>query len=131
LELCKGFSIVARQRRISLDGDHYYIDLVFYNYILKCFVVIDLKIHKLTYQDIGQIDFYVRYFDDQIKLSDDNPTIGIILCADKNEAMAKYSVLSDKDNLFASKYMLYLPTEDELRAELERERAMIEMRGEE
>jgi predicted nuclease of restriction endonuclease-like (RecB) superfamily len=131
LELGKGFSFVARQKRLTIDGDHYYIDLVFYNYILKCFIVIDLKTHKLTYQDIGQIDFYVRYFDDQVKMPEDNPTIGIILCADKNEAMAKYSVLSDKENLFASKYMLYLPTEEELRTELERERAMIEMRGEE
>jgi len=126
LELGKGFSFVGRQSRITIDGDHYYVDLVFYNYILKCFVVIDLKTSKLTYQDIGQIDFYVRYFDDQVKLSEDNPTLGIILCTDKNEAMAKYSVLSDKDNLFASKYMLYLPTEEELRKELERERLIIE-----
>jgi hypothetical protein len=102
------------------------------NYILKCFVVIDLKTGKLSYQDIGQIDFYVRYFDDQIKQPDDNPTLGIILCAQKNETMAKYSVLSDKDNLFASKYMLYLPTEEELKREIERERAIIESRfGEE
>jgi len=98
LELGKGFSFVARQRRITIEGDHYYIDLVFYNYMLKCFVVIDLKTNKLTYQDIGQIDFYVRYFDDQIKQPEDNPTLGIILCAEKNDAMAKYSVLSDKDN---------------------------------
>jgi len=90
------------------------------------FVVIDLKTGKLSYQDIGQIDFYVRYFDDKIKLSEDNPTLGIILCADKNETMAKYSILSDKDNLLASKYMLYLPTEEELKNELERERARIE-----
>jgi hypothetical protein len=80
----------------------------------------------LSYQDIGQIDFYVRYFDEQIKLPEDNPTLGIILCADKNETMAKYSVLSDKDNLFASKYMLYIPTEEELKRELERERLLIE-----
>ena len=126
LELGKGFSFVARQKRITIDGDHYYIDLVFYNYILKCFIVIDLKTGKLSYQDIGQIDFYVRFFDDQIKLPDDNPTLGIILCADKNETMAKYSVLSDKDNLFASKYLLYLPTEEELKKELEREREFIE-----
>jgi len=126
MELGKGFSFVARQRRITIDGDHYYVDLVFYNYILKCFVVIDLKTGKLTYQDIGQIDFYVRYFDDQVKLPEDNPTLGIILCADKNEAMAKYSVLSDKDNLFASKYMLLLPTEEELKRELLRERELLE-----
>ncbi|MDR1110152.1 MAG: PDDEXK nuclease domain-containing protein [Deltaproteobacteria bacterium] len=128
LELGKGFSFVARQKRITADGDHYYVDLVFYNYILKCFVVIDLKTGKLTYQDIGQIDFYVRLFDDKVKQSDDNPTIGIILCADKGESMVKYSVLADNENLFASKYMLYLPTEDELKRELERERDIIERR---
>ena len=126
LELGKGFSFVARQKRITIEGDHYYVDLVFYNYILKCFVLIDLKTGKLTYQDIGQIDFYVRYFDDKIKLPEDNPTIGIILCADKNDAMVKYSVLSDKENLFASKYMSYLPTEEELTRELKRERELIE-----
>jgi predicted nuclease of restriction endonuclease-like (RecB) superfamily len=126
LELGKGFSFVARQKRITLDGDHYYIDLVFYNYILKCFVVIDLKTGKLTYQDIGQIDFYVRYFEENIKQKDDNPTIGIVLCSEKNDAMAKYSVLADNDRLFASKYMIYLPTEEELKQELERERIIIE-----
>jgi len=126
LELGKGFSFVARQKRITLDGDHFYIDLVFYNYILKCFVLIDLKTSKLTHQDIGQIDFYVRYFDDQVKLPEDNPTLGIILCTEKNESMVKYSVLSDKNSLFASKYMLYLPTEEELKKELERERLLIE-----
>jgi len=126
LELGKGFSFVARQRRITLDGDHFYIDLVFYNYMLKCFVIIDLKTSKLTHQDIGQIDFYVRYFDDQVKLPEDNPTLGIILCTEKNESMVKYSVLSDKNNLLASKYMLYLPTEEELKRELERERILIE-----
>ena len=126
LELGKGFSFVARQKRITADGDHYYVDLVFYNYILKCFVVIDLKAGKLTYQDIGQIDFYVRLFNDKVKQADDNPTIGIILCADKGETIAKYSVLADNENLFASKYMPYLPSEDELKRELERERAFIE-----
>lgn len=126
LELGKGFSFVARQKRITIEGDHYYIDLVFYNYLLKCFVVIDLKTGKLSYQDIGQIDFYVRYFEDKVKQADDNPTIGIILCADKNDTMVKYSVLSDNENLFASKYKLYLPTEEELRLELIREREMIE-----
>jgi predicted nuclease of restriction endonuclease-like (RecB) superfamily len=116
LELGKGFSFIARQKRITTDdGEHYYIDLVFYNYILKCFIVIDLKTGKLTHQDIGQIDFYVRLFDDKVKQSDDNPTIGIILCADKSESIVKYSVLADNENLFASKYRLYLPTEDELK----------------
>jgi predicted nuclease of restriction endonuclease-like (RecB) superfamily len=126
LEMGKGFSFVARQKRITIDGDHYYIDLVFYNYILKCFVVIDLKTGKLTYQDIGQIDFYVRYFEENIKQPDDNPTIGIVLCSEKNDAMVKYSVLAGNDRLFASKYMLYLPTEEELKKELERERLLVE-----
>jgi predicted nuclease of restriction endonuclease-like (RecB) superfamily len=127
LELGKGFSFVARKKRITTEGgEHYYIDLVFYNYILKCFIVIDLKANKLTYQDVGQIDFYVRLFNDKIKQIDDNPTIGIILCADKDESIVKYSVLADNENLFASKYMLYLPTEDELKHELKKERELIE-----
>jgi predicted nuclease of restriction endonuclease-like (RecB) superfamily len=129
LELGKGFSFVARQKRITTEGgEHYYIDLVFYNYILKCFVVIDLKAGKLAYQDVGQIDFYVRLFDEKVKQSDDNPTIGIILCADKDESIVKYSVLADNENLFASKYRLYLPTEEELIKELQRERELIERR---
>jgi predicted nuclease of restriction endonuclease-like (RecB) superfamily len=126
LELGKGFSYVAKQKRITIEGDHYYVDLVFYNYILKCFVLIDMKMGKLTYQDIGQIDFYVRYFEDKIKPQGDNPTIGIVLCTDKNDTMAKYSVLAENENLFASKYMLYLPTEEELKRELERERELLE-----
>ena len=126
LELGKGFSLVARQKRITIEGDHFYIDLVFYNFILKCFVLIDLKTGKLNHQDIGQIDFYVRYFEAEIKQPDDNPTIGIILCADKNDTMAKYSVLSDNENLFASKYKLYLPSEEELKIELERSRKLLE-----
>lgn len=127
LELGKGFSFVARQKRITTEhGEHYYIDLVFYNYILKCFVVIDLKVGKLTYQDVGQIDFYVRLFDENIKQSDDNPTIGIVLVTDKDESIVKYSALADKENLFASRYRLYLPTEEELRIELQREREVIE-----
>ncbi|MCL2018940.1 MAG: PDDEXK nuclease domain-containing protein [Oscillospiraceae bacterium] len=129
LELGKGFSFVARQKRITTDhGEHYYIDLVFYNFILKCFVVIDLKTSKLTYQDVGQIDFYVRLFDDKVKQADDNPTIGIILCSEKDETIAKYSVLADKETLFATKYMSFLPTEDELKREIERERELIERR---
>ncbi len=132
LELGKGFSYVTRQKRISTDdGEHYYIDLVFYNYLLKCFVIIDLKVGKLTYQDVGQIDFYVRLFDEKVKQSDDNPTIGIVLVTDKSESIVKYSVLADKDNLFASKYKLYLPSEEELLAELQRERALIERNIEE
>ena len=127
LELGKGFSFVARQKRITTEhGEHYYIDLVFYNYILKCFVVIDLKAGKLTYQDVGQIDFYVRLFDETVKNDDDNPTIGIVLVADKDESIVKYSVLADNDKLFASQYRLYLPTEEELRLELQHERERIE-----
>ena len=127
LELGKGFSYVAREKRIITDhGELYRIDLVFYNYILKCFVVIDLKVGKLTYQDVGQLDFYVRLFNDRIKQADDNPTIGIILCSDKDESIVKYSVLADNENLLASKYRLYLPTEEELRAELIQEREAIE-----
>jgi predicted nuclease of restriction endonuclease-like (RecB) superfamily len=127
LELGKGFSFVARQRRITVDGDHYYIDLVFYNYVLKCFVLIDLKVGKLTHQDIGQMDFYVRYFEKEERLVSDNPTIGLILCSDKNETMVRYTLLEDSKQIFASKYKLYLPTEEELKAELERERRVLEM----
>ncbi|MDR1412466.1 MAG: PDDEXK nuclease domain-containing protein [Actinomycetes bacterium] len=132
LELGKGFSYVARQKRVTTEhGEHYYIDLVFYNYILKCFVVIDLKTNKLTYQDVGQIDFYVRLFDEKIKQNDDNPTIGIVLATDKDESIVKYSVLADKENLFATKYRLYLPTEEELKAELERDRELVRQQIEE
>lgn len=121
LELGKGFSFVARQQKITADGEHFYIDLVFYNYILKCFVLIDLKTTKLTHQNIGQMDFYMRYYEDQIKQKEDNPTIGIILCSEKNETIAKYSVLNESKRLFASKYKLFLPTEKELIKELKTE----------
>ena len=132
LELGRGFSYVKRQKRIITEhGEQYNIDLVFYNYILKCFIVIDLKVGKLTYQDVGQIDFYVRLFDEKIKQADDNPTIGLVLVTDKDESIVKYSVLSDNDKLFASKYRLYLPTEEELKAELQREREIIERQIEE
>ena len=127
LELGKGFSYVDKQKRITTEhGEHYYIDLVFYNYILKCFIVIDLKAGKLTYQDVGQIDFYVHLFDERIKQADDNPTIGLVLVTDKDESIVKYSVLSDNENLFASRYRLFLPTEEELMEELQRERELIE-----
>ena len=127
LELGKGFSFVARQKRITIDGDHFYIDLVFYNYILKCFVLIDLKVGKLIHQDIGQMDFYIRYFEEEMKLTGDNPTIGLILCAEKNESMAKYTLLKESKTVFASKYKLYLPTEKELKEELQRERQFLEL----
>lgn len=126
LELGAGFAFVERQKRITVDGDHYYIDLVFYNYILKCFVLIDLKLGKLIHQDIGQIDFYVRYFEKEEKQPGDNPTIGLILCSNKNEAMVKYTLLNESKTLFASKYKLYLPSEEELKKELTRERELIE-----
>lgn len=120
LELGKGFSFVGRQYCISSELEHYYIDLVFYNYILKCFVLIDLKITKLSHQDIGQMDMYRRMFDDLRKPEGDNPTIGIILCADKSETVVKYSVLNDNPQMFATKFMPYLPTEEELIAEIDR-----------
>lgn len=126
LELGKGFSFVGRQKRITAENEDFYIDLVFYNYILKCFVLIDLKVGKLTHQDIGQMDMYVRMYEDRYKVKDDNPPIGIILCSEKNEAVVKYSVLQDSRNLFSSKYQLHLPTEDELVRELKRERFLIE-----
>jgi predicted nuclease of restriction endonuclease-like (RecB) superfamily len=120
LELGKGFSFVARQRRINLEGENFYIDLVFYNYLLKCFVLIDLKIGKLTHQDIGQMDTYVRIYEERFRGTDDNPTLGLILCSERNEAIAKYSVLAESQQIFASKYRLILPTEEELVAELRR-----------
>ena len=126
LELGKGFCFVDRQKRITAENEYFYIDMVFYNYILKCFVLIDLKIGKLTHQDIGQMDMYVRMFEDKYKIKDDNPTIGIILCSEKNEAVVKYSVLKENKQLFSSKYLLYLPTEDELIKELKYERELIE-----
>jgi len=125
LELGKGFAFVERQQRIATEDQDFYIDLVFYNFKLKCFLLIDLKIGKLTHQDVGQIDTYVRIYDEHRKSSDDNPTIGLILCSEKNETIAKYSVLKDSKQLFASKYLHYLPTEEELRRELERERAAL------
>ncbi|MEI6214974.1 MAG: PDDEXK nuclease domain-containing protein [Desulfuromonadales bacterium] len=126
LELGKGFAFVARQKRMRFEDTDLYVDLVFYNCILKCYLLIDLKMGELSYRDVGQMDGYVRMFEDLCTAPDDNPTIGLILCAEKNEAVAKYSVLSDRKQIFASKYMLYLPTEQELAIELERERKLIE-----
>ncbi len=125
LELGKGFSFVSRQHRISVDSDHFYIDLVFYNYILKCFILIDLKMGKLTHKDIGQMDFYVRYVEDNKKVEGDNPTIGLILCSEKNETIVKYSVLNENKQIFASRYKLFLPTEEELARELRHEIELI------
>lgn len=126
LELGKGFAFVARQKRLQYEDDFFYIDLVFYNCILKCYLLIDLKVGKLAHQDVGQMDSYVRLFNDLFIASDDNPTIGLILCSEKNEAIAKYSVLNENKQLFASKYLTYLPSEEELQKELKRERRLIE-----
>lgn len=126
LEMGKGFSFVARQKHIRFDDDDFYVDLVFYNFMLKCFLLIDLKIGKLTHQDVGQMDGYVRLFEDRFKVSGDNPTIGLILCSDKSEAVAKYSILSEGKQIFASKYLKFLPTEEELRLEIEKERNLLE-----
>ena len=125
LELGKGFSFVGRQYRISTETSHFYIDLVFYNYILKCFVLIDLKTTKLTHQDVGQMDMYRRMFDDLKRTDGDNPTVGILLCAERDETVVEYSVMKDTSKLFASKYLLYLPTEQELKDELETKYRMI------
>ncbi len=130
LEAGKGFSFVGRQYRISTETNHFYIDLVFYNYRLKCFVLLDLKTGQLTHQDIGQMDTYVRMFDEFKRGVDDNPTVGLILCTSKDETIVKFSVLKDNEQLFASKYRLILPTEEELIAEIEREKRLIEMRKE-
>lgn len=128
LELGKGFAFIARQQRISTDSKDFYIDLVFYNYLLKCFVIFDLKRGELTHQDVGQMDMYVRMYDDLKRGPEDGPTVGIILCAQKDESVVRYSVLQGNEQLFASKYRLVLPSEDELRAELDRERLALEER---
>lgn len=122
LELGKGFAFVERQQRIRTDDGDFFIDLVFYNFHLKCFLLIDLKMHKLTHQDVGQMDMYVRMYEEQKRRADDNPTIGLILCSERNNTVAKYSVLNESKQLFASKYLTELPSEEELKRELERER---------
>jgi predicted nuclease of restriction endonuclease-like (RecB) superfamily len=125
LELGRGFSFVARQKRITLGTDHFYLDLVFYHYLLKCFVIIDLKMEKLTHQDIGQMQMYVNYYEKELTPKGDNPPVGIILCSDKNDAIVKYTLNDENKKIFASKYKLQLPTEDELKKELIREKEMI------
>lgn len=122
LELGKGFSFVARQKLIRTEKRDYFIDLVFYNYILKCFVLIDLKTSIVTHQDVGQMDMYVRMYDERVKKDDDNPTIGIVLCSETDNDIARYSVLHDNDRLYASKYMLYMPTNEELKQEIEQQK---------
>lgn len=124
MELGKGYAFVARQQHIKTEKQDYYIDLVFYNYILKCFVLIDLKTEKITHQDVGQMDMYIRMYDELKRSEGDNPTIGIVLCSDTDEDIARYSVMHGNEQLFASKYKLYLPTEEELRAEIETQKTM-------
>lgn len=126
LELGKGFAFVARQQCIRTETSDFFIDLVFYNYILKCFVIVELKTEKLTHQDIGQLDMYVRMYDDLQKRPDDNPTIGLLLCTETDSVVAKYSVLNDSSQLFASKYMAYLPSEEELVREIENQKMIFE-----
>jgi predicted nuclease of restriction endonuclease-like (RecB) superfamily len=126
LEFGKGFAFLARQQHIVTDTHDFYIDLVFYNYLLKCFVIIELKTDELSHQDIGQLDMYVRMYDDLKRGQDDNPTIGILLCTEKDETIVKYSVLNDKNNLFASKYLLYLPKEEELKQLIDQDRINFE-----
>lgn len=122
LELGKGFSFVVRQKLVRTEKKDYFIDLVFYNYILKSFVLVDLKTTTITHQDVGQMDMYVRMYDEKVRGEGDNPTIGIVLCSETDDDIARYSVLHDNDRLFASKYMLYMPTEEELRKEIERQK---------
>ena len=131
MELGKGYAFVARQQHIHTEKQEYFIDLVFYNYILKCFVLIDLKPKKITHQDVGQMDMYIRMYDELKRSEGDNPTIGIVLCSDTDEDIARYSILHGNEQLFASKYKLYLPTEEELRAEIETQKAMFYLQQQE
>lgn len=124
MEMGKGYAFVARQQHIKTEKEDYFIDLVFYNYILKCFVLIDLETDKITHQDVGQMDMYIRMYDELKKGADDNPTLGIVLCTETDEDIARYSVLHGNEQLFASKYKLYLPTEEELRKEIEIQKTM-------
>ena len=130
MELGKGYAFVARQQHIHTEKEDYFIDLVFYNYILKCFVLIDLKTKKITHQDVGQMDMYVRMYDELKKSKEDNPTIGILLCSETDADIAKYSILKGNEQLFASKYKLYLPTEEELRAEIESQKTIFNLQHE-
>ena len=130
MELGKGYAFVARQQHIHTEKEDYFIDLVFYNYILKCFVLIDLKTKKITHQDVGQMDMYVRMYDELKKSKEDNPTIGILLCSETDSDIAKYSILKGNEQLFATKYKLYLPTEEELRAEIENQKTIFNLQHE-
>lgn len=128
LELGKGFAFVERQQHIKTETADFYIDLVFYNYILKCFVIIELKTHTITHQDIGQLDMYVRMYDDLKKQKEDNPTIGILLCTETDRTIVKYSVLNEKNQLFTSKYLAFLPSEKELEEEIERQKLLFSLK---
>ena len=130
MELGKGYAFVARQQHIRTEKEDYYIDLVFYNYILKCFVLIDLKTSKITHQDVGQMDMYVRMYDELKHTEGDNPTIGIVLCSETSKDIARYSILKDNDHLFATKYKTYLPTEEQLRTEIERQKQLFYLQHE-
>lgn len=131
MELGKGYAFVARQQHIHIEKQDYYIDLVFYNYILKCFVLIDLKTEKITYQDVGQMDMYIRMYDELKRSEGDNPTIGIVLCSDTDDDIARYSVMHGNEQLFVSKYKLQLPTKEELKAEIESQKAMFYLQQQE
>lgn len=131
MELGKGYAFVARQQHIKTEKEDYFIDLVFYNYILKCFVLIDLKTNKITHQDVGQMDMYIRMYDELKKSTDDNPTLGIVPCTETDEDIARYSILHGNEQLFASKYKLYLPTEEELRNEIETQKALFYLQQQE
>jgi predicted nuclease of restriction endonuclease-like (RecB) superfamily len=125
LELGKGFAFVARQKRLTLEGDHFYVDLVFYHTVLKCYVLIDLKVGKLTHQDLGQLQLYVNYYDRERRTPGDNPTLGLILCTDKNDTAVKYTLGADQQNIFTSRYQFHLPSEEDLTTEIRRELALI------
>ena len=127
LELGKGYAFVERQKLIRTENRDYFIDLVFYNYTLKCFVLIDLKTERITHQDVGQMDMYVRIFNEKEKSESDNPTLGIVLCSETDQDIARYSILKGNEQIFATKYKLYLPTEEELRAEIEREKLNLKL----
>ena len=131
MELGKGYAFVARQQHVKTEKEDYFIDLVFYNYILKCFVLIDLKAGKITHQDIGQMDMYIRMYDDLKRSEGDNPTIGIVLCTETDEDIARYSIPHGNEQMFASKYKLYLPTEEELRAEIENQKMIFYLQQQE
>lgn len=131
MELGKGYAFVSRQQHIHTEKQDYFIDLVFYNYYLKCFVLVDLKTEKVTHQDVGQMDMYVRMYDELKRTESDNPTIGIILCLETDEDIARYSILKGNEQLFASKYKLYLPSDEELRAEIESQKTIFELQNNE